>query len=175
MKETDVIQLLRHYRHDLLNQLQIVDGYLSMEKKEKARTKLADYMQHLQEEGKLINLNAPSFTLYILQLNTLYPNFRSAYSIHTKVRDLQHLDQLLVEYCQKIMHITGDIADPVKLYHITVYIQDKDEDMLQLELRINGTFPDSQALLDRINHAGEMVMAFECRNDIVCTIDIPCK
>ncbi|MFD2759546.1 Spo0B domain-containing protein [Lentibacillus juripiscarius] len=175
MEERDVIQLLRHYRHDLLNQLQIVDGYLSMEKTDKARTKLLDYTKHLQEESKLVNLNAPSFALYVLQLDTLYPNFRSAYSIHTHDRDLQHVDSLLVEYCKKVMAITDHMTDTMELYDIHLHVHDRSADMIQLELRMNGKFPDLPALNEKINNAGKMVTVLEHGNDIVCTIDIPCK
>ncbi|QKY69573.1 Spo0B domain-containing protein [Lentibacillus sp. CBA3610] len=65
MEEKEVIQLLRHYRHDLMNHLQIVQGYLSMGKMEKAQKKLTNYMQLLQEEGKLVNMHAPAFVFYI--------------------------------------------------------------------------------------------------------------
>lgn len=32
MKADDVLEIIRHYRHDLLNELQLVHGYLSMGK-----------------------------------------------------------------------------------------------------------------------------------------------
>ncbi len=175
MEERDVIQLLRHYRHDLLNQLQIVDGYLSMEKPTKHVQNCWTIRSIYRKKAKLVNLNAPSFALYVLQLDTLYPNFRSAYSIHTHDRDLQHVDSLLVEYCKKVMAITDHMTDTMELYDIHLHVHDRSADMIQLELRMNGKFPDLPALNEKINNAGKMVTVLEHGNDIVCTIDIPCK
>ncbi|WP_343752656.1 Spo0B domain-containing protein [Lentibacillus halophilus] len=175
MEEQDVIQLLRRYRHDVLNQLQVVDGYLSMEKLEKARAKLKDYTQQLQEESKLVNLNAPFFALYVFQWDTFHPNFRLTYSIHTKNRDLQYMDSLLVKWCNAIMHSAESKADVSKLYDIHVLIDDNDEDMLQLRWLITGTFADLPALKDMLNNIGQTVKAIEHDNGLLCTADIPCK
>ncbi|TMN21072.1 Spo0B domain-containing protein [Lentibacillus cibarius] len=173
MEERDVIQLLRHYRHDLLNQLQIIDGYLSMGKGEKARIKLADYVGHLQKESKLMNLNAPLFALYVLQLDTLHPNFRSSYYIHSENMDLHQVDQLLVEYFQKIMAITENMIDVMELYELKLHIYDKNSGIVQLELIIDGRFPDLSTLVETMGKVNEMITVSEHGDGITCAVCIP--
>lgn len=57
----DVLQLLRVYRHDLLNQLQLVDGYAGMGQHDVSREKLQVLINQLKNERILQTIQAPQF------------------------------------------------------------------------------------------------------------------
>ncbi|HLS07559.1 Spo0B domain-containing protein [Lentibacillus sp.] len=175
MEEKDVIQLLRHYRHDLMNHLQIVQGYLSMGNTEKAQTKLKTYMEQLQEESKLVNLNAPAFALYIQQFNFLHTNFRLTYHIHTANKNLQSLDYLLAECCKKVVETIVEASDKKELYELDVHISDVELDMIELEFAVSGRFSDEKTLIKHLKNM-DWNITVACRDEtLTCTVNIPNK
>ncbi|WP_077327211.1 Spo0B domain-containing protein [Virgibacillus siamensis] len=175
MNEEDVINLLRHYRHDLLNHLQVVQGYLSMQKPEKAKNKMNALMEFLDEERKLVNLNAPAFALYILQFNTYYENVRLSYTIHTNQRDLQKADNLLVRQCEQIMMHVSEITDKMNLYTIHLQLGDKpDHSGMNVDIFIEGTFA-TEFKLNGKESMDMPVQVSHCENGIECNFEVPCK
>ncbi|GGJ84058.1 hypothetical protein GCM10007063_03190 [Lentibacillus kapialis] len=173
MNETDVIQMLRHYRHDLMNHLQIVQGYLSMGKIEEAQKKLRNYTEELQEERKLVNLDAPRFALYILQFYFLHTNFRLTYHIRTVAENLQSVDELLAEQCEKIMERIVMSSDAMQLYELDILLYDADQDMIEVDFTLNGKIPDVQAFTKSIeNIVGDVTIQHQ-DNEVKCRVRIP--
>ncbi|TFJ93996.1 Spo0B domain-containing protein [Lentibacillus salicampi] len=175
MDDKDVIELLRHYRHDLMNHLQIVQGYLSMGKTDKVQVKLKAYMEELQEEGKLIHLNVPAFALSILQFNFLHTNFRLTYHIHTENEKLASVDQLLAERCQNVMKEIKKAADEMALYELDVHLYDADSDTLELEVAVSGKLADERSFMQTMENMGHDVTVHYQDEKIKCTVSIPCK
>lgn len=173
MRDSDVIQMLRHYRHDLMNHLQIVQGYLSMGKTDKVQNKLKDYMGELHEEGKLVNLNAPMFALYILQFKFLHTNFRVIYHIRTAAKNLQSVDELLTDCCEKIMERIVKSSDEMQLYVLNIQLYDVGQDMLELEFAVSGKVPDVQAFMQTIENIDWDVTIQHLDDEIKCTVRIP--
>lgn len=116
MEERDVIQLLRFYRHGVLNQLQLFQGYLSMDKTEMAKDKLANFVASLDKEKDLLNTNAPSFALWLLFFNDTYANFRLTYDIAAESFDLGSIDAQLTSQCKCIFHYLSEQAPPSEFY-----------------------------------------------------------
>lgn len=102
MGPEQIVQVLQYYRHDLMNHLQIVQGYLSMKKTDKAETKLKETLDYYNEERKLMSLNAPMFMLWLIQFNSAFKNWRITYHIHTEYKDLRIIDEQLREQCKHI-------------------------------------------------------------------------
>lgn len=175
MEEKDVIQLLRHYRHDLMNHLQIVQGYLSMGKTEKVQTKIKDYMLHLQEESKLVNLNAPAFALYLLQFDSLHTNFRLTYHIDTENKDLQSVDQQLVESCQQLMENLEKASDETALYELDIQLYDAASAVVELAFTVNGRFPCTKSFVQHMENIDNFVTVHQQDNEIKCIVSVTCK
>ncbi|MFD1362931.1 Spo0B domain-containing protein [Lentibacillus salinarum] len=175
MEEQDVIQLLRHYRHDLVNQLQVVQGYASMGKTAKVQQKLTDYLWHLQEEGKLVSLNAPAFALYMLQLATLHTNFRLVYHIHIDGKDLQSVDRLLVERCKHVMEKIETGTDCMVLYDLDVQLYEGPGDIIELVFTVSGDLSDMPSSGFRMEDSDQGITVQQQANDMTFIVRIPCK
>ncbi|WP_174613929.1 Spo0B domain-containing protein [Virgibacillus ihumii] len=176
MLEEDVIQILRHNRHDLMNHLQIVQGYLSMDKPEKARSKLETFMKLMEEERKLVNLNIPKFALCLIQFNTNYQNFRLSYHIHTARQDLRSLDDMLVEQCRYLMGQIADAADEMELYMVNLQLNELDEvgkSGVEVKLAVQGNFT-SEIKIKRKDSVDLSPMVSQSDEGIICSIQIPC-
>jgi stage 0 sporulation protein B (sporulation initiation phosphotransferase) len=123
MKDADVIQLIQHYRHDLMNHLQVVQGYISMNKAEKAGEKLKETMDYYNEERKLMHVMPPDFILWVMQVNIIFDHIRLEYQILTE-KKLHHADHHLSARCQKIIAAVNKTYGTDKLYEIIMQIKD---------------------------------------------------
>jgi len=81
MNEMDTIELLRHSRHDWLNKIQLISGYISLGKTEKVKEIISDIIYSTQMESKLSNLGLPHFATYLLTYNWKTKPFIMKYEI----------------------------------------------------------------------------------------------
>lgn len=174
MEEKDVIQILRQYRHDLLNHLQIVQGYSSMGKTDKVQTKIVDYMQSLNEERKLMNLNAPLFALYLIQFNSLHTNFRLTYHIHTDSKKVQLIDETLVERCKQIIGQLENVTNDSELYEVTIQMNEiASESVIELIITVKGNFHGVTVGKNIENMDKDINVSWDI-DGISCSLTIPC-
>ena len=134
MEEKEVVQVLQRYRHDLMNDLQIVQGYLSMGKSDKAEMKIKNCMEHFHQERKLMSLHTPLFALWVIQFNHRYNNFRINYQIHTENVNLMSIDCELTDRCEKLLDYFMVNSDKVTLYDLNLQLC-RTEDSHEIELR----------------------------------------
>ena len=147
MKVNEVTNLLSHYRHDWMNQLQVLHGYASMGKMEKVQEKLQDIIQESQEESKLMKLQSPHFALWVIRFNMEYDQFRLTYDIQTQ-HNLAQYDQTLLVNSQNVMHILNDFVSPLKLYMVTLVVSGQDKP--EVTISFDGEIEKHQNLLERL-------------------------
>lgn len=141
MDEKDFIQLFRLMRHDLMNDLQIIQGYLSMDKIDKVKTKVTKSIDYYNEERKLMNLKAPRYIMYILQLNHVQENIRLTYQVDGEIGDLLSTDQLLVNQCHHLIQQIIHIGDKRELYEIHLHITEQaNSSSIAFTYHIEGKF-----------------------------------
>lgn len=68
-KEWNIIEVLRHSRHDWLNKLQIIKGNLDLNRIDRAKAIIDDIIIEAQNETKLSNLHVPIFASLLLKAN----------------------------------------------------------------------------------------------------------
>ncbi|WP_227767593.1 Spo0B domain-containing protein [Zhaonella formicivorans] len=62
----DFVQLLRVYKHDYLNHLQVLLGYLQLKKPELALDYAREAIEEIQENGTIMRLGLPKLTIWLL-------------------------------------------------------------------------------------------------------------
>ncbi|ALX48198.1 hypothetical protein AOX59_06005 [Lentibacillus amyloliquefaciens] len=170
MEEEKVIQLLRHYRHNLMNHLQIIHGYASMGKTDKVMQKLNHFMAYLEEERKLVNLHVPAFALYLLQFESLHTNFRLTYHIDSENNDLQPVDELLVKRCDQMMEKIEMLTDEMALYELNVRLYDLSFKEIQLEFTVKDCLQEIQS-----KNENQEIAIYKEGNDLKCTVSVICE
>lgn len=153
MKETEVLKLLTYYRHDLMNQLQVVQGYAMMGKMEKTQGKLNDVISHYQEERQLMALKAPAFILWLLQFNHNSQNLRLDYRIRTE-KNLQEQDRKLLEMCRLVTGYFHKALDPEEIHEGMLMLRDlpgREEIEVLLSIERLGDFPVDREILQENN------------------------
>ncbi|PYZ98822.1 hypothetical protein CR205_09700 [Alteribacter lacisalsi] len=68
-KEWEPVDLLRHYRHDWLNQMQLIKGNLALGKIERVETLLEDIIIQSKNEAKLSNMEGKTLAEKLLTFN----------------------------------------------------------------------------------------------------------
>jgi stage 0 sporulation protein B (sporulation initiation phosphotransferase) len=87
-KHWEVIDLLRHYRHDWLNTLQLIKGNLALNKIDQVERVIAEVVLQTENESKLSNLNIPDLAEMILTFNWSEHAFKLEYEIIGEIKDL---------------------------------------------------------------------------------------
>jgi stage 0 sporulation protein B (sporulation initiation phosphotransferase) len=68
-KEWNIIEVLRHSRHDWLNKLQLIKGNLDLNRMDRAKAIIDEIVIEAQQETKLTNLHIPLFASLLLRAN----------------------------------------------------------------------------------------------------------
>lgn len=172
MKESEVIQLVQQYRHDILNQLQLVQGYLSMNKPNKVGEKLADLFSSLNEERKLTSLEAPKFALWLLQFNHSYNNFRITYQIDMESSlSLENQDDKLFRYCKDIMEVLKEHCDPSELYDLHLIMKINEKKFVELSIMVDR-FKDQEHSL-KLLEKNKIINVVKTDSGTIFRIEIP--
>jgi stage 0 sporulation protein B (sporulation initiation phosphotransferase) len=148
MKPEEVLHMFRHYRHDQLNDLQLVLGYTQMGNLDKVKDKLHDILEKTAEERKLANLNCPHFTVWTMNFNTKYNNLKLSYEVHLSKGDFSAVDLKLKETCEEITQLLHKHLRKERLYNIELIIYDEEQPTMLLT--INDELLDLSALQENL-------------------------
>ncbi|GAB3802033.1 Spo0B domain-containing protein [Virgibacillus kimchii] len=167
MEDAEVVKLLQQYRHDLMNHLQIVQGYISMNNREKAEKKLKETIRHYENERKLMNLKVPAFTLWLMQVNNLFNHIKLEYHVLTE-KKLYHVDHDLVSKGNKIISAINNTYNKEELLEISMEIKDA-EDLIfpQVNYVIQGQ--NSREMVLKRNLNDDEVQVKQTPAGIICS------
>ncbi|MGN8645646.1 Spo0B domain-containing protein [Gracilibacillus sp. HCP3S3_G5_2] len=105
MKEQDVVEMLRHYRHDWLNDLQLILGYAQMGKLDKIQSKINEVIERSNQERGLDRLNIPKTMVWLYQLNWRSETFQLHFQSFVDNQPVIIDDEALLAKIQKIFQI----------------------------------------------------------------------
>lgn len=169
--ETD-LQLLQLYRHHVMNELQVVNGYLQLENIECAQQNISRWIERLQEEQKLFHLNASHFITWLLFLNKKHPNIQIAYSINKSI-SIKHLDVMIANHCQQLIQMMETHLVNNKLYHIHMKIHVSANRKLYLTFYFQTPMKDEKGFLEKVqkfSDSNKLSVNFQRENKVLlCT------
>ncbi|MFC0299868.1 Spo0B domain-containing protein [Virgibacillus soli] len=153
MDSNDVLRLVQGFRHDLMNQLQIMQGYATMGQSEKVQQKIDNLVQMYIEERKLFQLNTPSFTLWLMQLNW-HQNIRMEYVIDLYQKNLLHYDQLLLTRFQQLVKAIEEFGDTTELYTGKILMEGSKDDQVKVSICVVGNLKDYTSFQSVLQQSG---------------------
>ncbi|MFC3039272.1 Spo0B domain-containing protein [Virgibacillus xinjiangensis] len=175
MEEKEVINVLQHYRHDLMNNLQVVQGYLTMGRSEKVKSKIESMLQDYKEESRLMGLKAPCFTLWVLRFDHLHSNLRMKYRIKTESKDLSTADKVVTELCKKTVDWLREACEETRMYDIILEVTETETpSRIQVSILLTGevqhTRMEEQILPDERIHVRQTADGMKCDLFVPLTI-----
>src|SRR5690625_5131197 len=167
MEDAEVVKLLQHNRHDLMNDLQIVQGYIKLKKPEKAEEKLLKTIKYYNEERKLMHVMDDQFILWLMQVNIIFSHINLEYHILTE-KKLRNKGHELTTRCKKIISSVNETFSTHILYDISLQIKDTENpSFAEVSFLIKGEY--SQEALLRRNLNDDNVKVRKTASGMICS------
>ncbi|MDX8046552.1 Spo0B domain-containing protein [Gracilibacillus sp. S3-1-1] len=149
MKEQDVVEMLRHYRHDWLNDLQLILGYAQMGKLDKIEQKINGVIERSDQERGLERLNIPKTMVWLYQLNWRSETFKLQFQskVDTPIAIIDD-DELLVKV-QNIFHILPSYQKEYEEYAGTLIFKEVNH-TIHITLTFGLNWTDMEALKQKL-------------------------
>lgn len=105
LETSEVLELLRMYRHDLMNDLQLIQGYASMGKYEVSNEKLNQFIHKLKNERRLQSLDAPNFVLWLIKLKLFSREFNVTFDVQFSDEQIKQFDIQMKEDGERLVQL----------------------------------------------------------------------
>lgn len=142
-KSLDTLQILSHARHDWLNHIQLIDGYLSLGHPDKAKHVIQRVVTQSLNESELMKMKAPEFTEDVLTFNWYDHAFSLSFEAIVE-QDWSSVDGLLSDCLWSIATILDAHSEIGSEQDMALMIQDSDTKQVtfhfQGKLQIHETF-----------------------------------
>lgn len=170
MNEQTVIQILQSYQHDLMNELQIIHGYSSMDKVDRVNDKIDALITSLEFERNLLSIHAPQFTLWVIQFNHLHENIRLAYKINSTYINLIAYDEEIVGQLNKIVEQFEIFGNDTKIYMLDLGINVISASNISFTCSIQGQFEDRTGLMEQLQsiHKNTPLHSKQTSKGVIC-------
>lgn len=149
METEDVVNLILNYRHDVLNQLQVVHGYIKLENIEKVEANMSELLEYFVQESKLISLNLPNVLLWFLQFRTRYENFKLTYDIDIEAKKIIEADHFIVEKLEQTMRDVQEKCSDDIVYEVEIEFKDN-IDYCEIAIYIDLEKNDEERINDSV-------------------------
>ena len=124
MEAEDVVNLIQHYRHDLMNHLQVVQGYIKLGNLEKVDASMTELLDHFYQERKLLSLNVPTVLFWVMQFRLKYENYILSYDIDIENKNLSESDQFIEKKLEQIMRDANEKCSNQTLHRVEIEFKD---------------------------------------------------
>ncbi|MGC4375825.1 Spo0B domain-containing protein [Fictibacillus sp. Mic-4] len=156
-KKWTTVEVLRHARHDWMNDLQLIKANLSLNRIERANEIIDEIIRSARNESNVMNLNTPELFEYLITFNWSKHPIDLKFQVDGKVRDLHTYEETLLNGCRLILSLLNSHAsmktenkirltiatDPLLLsFHFTGGIENREmmEDALEDFKKTHKTF-----------------------------------
>lgn len=149
----DVLNILRHYRHDWLNHLQLINGYLAMGRVEKVENLINEMVIQAKNESHLSNLNMDEFAEKILTFNWQGNSIWLSFEIISETGDWSKWEQMIISYFDNIMNLLNNHTKSGEEQQAIVIINDLDKKSVDIDfhgcLRIDQEWRENIRIIEQ--------------------------
>lgn len=173
MEKEEIVQLLQYRRHDLVNDIQVIHGYASMQMFDKVQEKLADFLHATEHERKLHMIKAAHFILWIEMFRMKHKNFKLTYEIAEFV-DIRAHDEWLTNICEKLMKEMNQHVTNENIHDVHIYLYNNVDEQAFIQIRVNQVDDYlCERLLSIVKQLKDSVFTFsDAENRLTCDFQI---
>jgi stage 0 sporulation protein B (sporulation initiation phosphotransferase) len=110
MEAKETVAFIQYYRHELLNHLQVIQGYMKLGNLEKAEANMEKLFEQLDRERDLLRLKIPHVFLWLFAKSMEHPELDITYSAQNYTGTLEAADKEMME---KLDYILQDVLSNV--------------------------------------------------------------
>ncbi|MEH7493443.1 sporulation initiation phosphotransferase B [Neobacillus niacini] len=122
-KEWDIVEVLRHSRHDWLNRLQLIKGNLDLNRIDRAKAYINEIVIEAQHEAKLSNFHLPRFASLLLKSNWENHLFQLEYEVLNEVEAVDINDDILSDWTKSFFICLDRAIEAFQENHLSITIQ----------------------------------------------------
>ncbi|WP_281889027.1 Spo0B domain-containing protein [Paenibacillus sp. YYML68] len=150
-----LLRLFNHYRHDWMNDIQILMSYVQLKKYDKLPPMMEKIKDRVQQESMISNLGLPSLVVYLLTFKTEVKELQLKVRMNEEVRLQSFADaDKLVQIVKDVLELYKREAQgaPECVDNMLSLTWSKPEERLQLDFRYEGG-----CKLERVQAQGELL------------------
>ncbi|MDG5786423.1 Spo0B domain-containing protein [Evansella sp. AB-P1] len=136
-KDCDVVDVLRHYRHDWLNKLQLIKGNLEIGRVEKVESLIEEVIQQSKNESDLTNMNIQKVAKRLLTFNWERHPYLLSYEILTRKKDWDKVEDFVLKVLDDVVYLLDQYAVFGDSNQLFIIFRD-DINKYELELDFHG-------------------------------------
>jgi stage 0 sporulation protein B (sporulation initiation phosphotransferase) len=122
-KEWDIVEVLRHSRHDWLNRLQLIKGNLDLDRIDRAKAYINEIVIEAQHESKLSNFHLPGFASLLLKSNWENHLFLLEYEVLNDLEAVEINDDILSNWTKSFFICLDQAIEAFQENHLSITIQ----------------------------------------------------
>ncbi|MCM3765431.1 sporulation initiation phosphotransferase B [Neobacillus niacini] len=122
-KEWDIIEVLRHSRHDWLNKLQLIKANLDLGRIDRAKKVIDEIVIETQHETKLSNLSLPKFAALLLKTNWENHSFRLEYEVFQDSEYIKIDDGSLADWTKSFFNCLDQAIEAFQENDLSITIE----------------------------------------------------
>jgi stage 0 sporulation protein B (sporulation initiation phosphotransferase) len=122
-KEWDIVEVLRHSRHDWLNRLQLIKGNLELNRIDRVKEYINEIVIETQNESKLSNFHLPLFASLLLRSNWEQHSFQLEYEILNEMDNIKVNDELLTNWTISFFSCLDSAIEAFQDNHLSITIE----------------------------------------------------
>jgi stage 0 sporulation protein B (sporulation initiation phosphotransferase) len=122
-KEWDIVEVLRHSRHDWLNRLQLIKGNLDLNRIDRAKAYINEIVIEAQHESKLSNLHLPIFASLLFKSNWDNHLFQLEYEVLNDLEAVEINDDILSNWTNSFFICLDQAIEAFQENHLSITIQ----------------------------------------------------
>jgi stage 0 sporulation protein B (sporulation initiation phosphotransferase) len=145
MKEWNVVEVLRHSRHDWLNKLQLIKGNLALDRTERAKEIIEEIVIEAQNEAKLTNLQLNSLAGYLMTYNWGSHHFSLEYEVLGNTYNLSIYDEKIKNWCEQFFNVLDESVMGSGENHLSISIHPTSAEV-RFFFDFSGTLTDSERI-----------------------------
>lgn len=146
-EEWNILQVLRHSRHDWLNVIQLIKGNLALKKYDRVEEIIQEVVNRTQNESKLSNLNVPNLASELLVFNWEVGNhFQLEFEVIGESQDLNLYEADLQKWFGKFSKALNDSCNQYGDNQLQVTIELLKGELPRLIFDFQGELNNDEAI-----------------------------
>lgn len=121
-KDWNIVEVLRHSRHDWLNRLQLIKGNLDLNRIDRAKAVIDEIVIETQQEAKLSNMKLPQFAALLLKYNWENPSIQLEYEVLQDSACYRIEEQQLTNLTSSFLVCLNQSIDEFQENHLAITI-----------------------------------------------------
>ncbi|MGL4523215.1 MAG: Spo0B C-terminal domain-containing protein [Bacilli bacterium] len=161
-----VTEVLRHSRHDMLNQLQLVKGYMELGNHERVKEIIDEIVFDAHQETKLSNLKMPRTAELFMTFNWGVHHYKLEYEVLFERMDLTRSDDVVYKWCESFLQAVDVSADLFCENMLSITIDGNEEDACFI-FDFSGKLKDGNEIQNYMGYSeGVDVHMYECSSEV---------